>query len=67
MRVLYLELKRDKGRLTQAQQAWIDALRNAQQEVRVCYPSDLDTIEALLDGRIQGRARGGARGKTGDR
>jgi hypothetical protein len=36
MRVLYLELKRDKGRLTQAQQAWIDALRNAQQEVRVC-------------------------------
>ena len=47
-RVLFVELKTDKGRLTRHQQAWLDRLAAAGQATRVWRPSDWDEVEATL-------------------
>ena len=54
-RVLWAELKRDGGRLSVAQSAWINALRDAGQEAYIWRPSDWLEIE-----RVLGRERHGA-------
>lgn len=47
-RVLYAELKKETGKVSLAQQNWIDDLRDAGQEVFVWRPSDWNAIVALL-------------------
>ncbi len=49
-RHLYLlaELKSERGRLSPAQQSWIDALREASIEVHVWRPADFDVIVTRL-------------------
>jgi len=52
-RVLYAELKTQRGRLTDAQRLWISQLQDADSEVCVWRPADLlnDTILHTLRGR----------------
>ena len=47
-RVLFIELKSEKGKLTPQQAAWIEGLRVCGKEVYVWRPSDFDTIVATL-------------------
>lgn len=47
-RVIFAELKREDGRVTREQQAWIDELRACGQEVHIWRPSDLETIVRVL-------------------
>ena len=51
-RILYRELKRTVGKVTTEQQAWLDALAAAGQDVGVWRPAD------LLSGRIVAELRG---------
>lgn len=53
-RVLWVELKAERGRLRPAQQRWIDTLLNAGQEVHVWKPSHWDSgeIATVLARRI---------------
>lgn len=46
--VVYAELKAEKGRVSEAQAAWHDALRAAGQECHVWRPSDWDAIVERL-------------------
>lgn len=46
-RVVFAELKGPKGKLTDKQQQWIDALRAAGQEVYVWRPVDLDGCPSI--------------------
>jgi len=46
--LLAAELKSEKGRLSPAQQQWLDALRAAGCETYLWKPSDLDSIIARL-------------------
>lgn len=50
-RVVYLELKRQDGKLSQPQKDWIRALLSAEAEVYVVRPSDLDAIGSILASR----------------
>ena len=47
-RLLFVELKSDRGRVSPAQQAWLDALRRASVEVHVWRPSDWARVEEVL-------------------
>ena len=48
-RVVFAELKTDKGRLTQQQDEWVGALRVCEQsEVHVWRPDDINRITWLL-------------------
>ena len=47
-RVLFRELKTDKGKATRHQLAWIEALDAAGQDAAVWRPRDWDSIEAEL-------------------
>lgn len=47
--VVFLELKRESGRVKPEQQAWLDALRNAGQDALVVRPSHWEDVRALLD------------------
>jgi hypothetical protein len=47
-RLLFVELKREKGELTTAQEEWLGLLRQCLAEVRVWRPSDEDEIERML-------------------
>lgn len=47
-RLVFLELKREKGRVTEAQAAWIRALKDANAEVYVCRPRHLQQLAAVL-------------------
>ncbi len=47
-RVLFVELKSATGRLSAAQQTWIDCLRAAGAEIWVWRPEDMDEIERIL-------------------
>lgn len=47
-RVIYAELKTDKGRLSDHQGEWLDRLSNAGQTVFVWRPTDLPTIAQIL-------------------
>lgn len=48
-RIIFAELKSEKGRITPAQQKWLDWLgRSSAVDVYVWRPSDLDTIDEVL-------------------
>ena len=50
--VIYAELKRDDGRLTAAQAAWLEALRQARGTEVYCWrPADFSAIVARLQRR----------------
>jgi hypothetical protein len=50
-RFLLVELKRENGRVSKPQEAWIADLSAAGVDVRVWRPSDLDAIPGILSGR----------------
>ncbi|MCJ7829360.1 MAG: VRR-NUC domain-containing protein [Dehalococcoidia bacterium] len=47
-RVVYAELKSEKGKVSDAQWAWKDALQMAGKEIYVWRPSDWDSIVEIL-------------------
>lgn len=47
-RLIFAELKTQKGRVSVEQQKWLDALREASAEVFVWRPSDLNSVVACL-------------------
>jgi hypothetical protein len=47
-RVLFVELKTDTGRITAAQQRWLDTLAGCGMETHVWRPRDMDNIVAIL-------------------
>ena len=47
-RVIFAELKSDKGTVTPYQQEWLDALEACGQEVYLWRPSDIENIARLL-------------------
>jgi hypothetical protein len=47
-RVIFAELKSDRGKVTQAQRAWIDELRACGQEVYIWRPHHWQQIQKLL-------------------
>lgn len=47
-RIIYLELKREKGRLTDTQREWVTALHQAGGEVYVVRPHNFDALAAVL-------------------
>lgn len=51
-RVVFLELKREQGVLSDAQVRWITALRKANAEVYVIRPRHLEAIAAVLQTRM---------------
>jgi hypothetical protein len=51
-RVIFAELKRQKGKTTPLQDEWLDALRKAGSEVYLWRPSDLPEIAKILARRI---------------
>lgn len=50
-RIVFLELKRDKGKLAPAQKLWLRALRDAGGEVYLIRPRDVDNLAAVLQAR----------------
>lgn len=60
-RVIYLELKREKGKLSPEQRRWVTALLDAGAEIYVVRPSDLDDLALVLAHRgdpwVSGRGR----------
>ena len=50
-RVVFAELKRERGKLTPAQVDWLQALQNADAEVYVVRPRNLDAIAHVLAAR----------------
>lgn len=50
-RVIFAELKREKGKPTERQIAWLDGLARAGAEVYLWQPSDLDEIGQILSTR----------------
>ena len=51
-RIVMLELKTEKGKLSDAQKDWIRALLNAQVEVYVCRPRHLEELAYVLQTRL---------------
>jgi hypothetical protein len=49
-RVIFVEVKTQKGRLSPAQKSWLDALEKAGAECYVWRPADWPAIEKLLMG-----------------
>ena len=47
-RVIFAELKREKGKVTEKQQEWLDALAECGQEVYVWRPGNIENIARLL-------------------
>lgn len=47
-RLIFAELKSDKGQLTPSQEDWITDLKACKQEVYVWRPKDFDTIVDIL-------------------
>ena len=50
-RIIFAELKSERGRLTPAQQEWIERLKRCGLEVHVWRPSQLHIIAAVLSRR----------------
>lgn len=48
-RVVYAELKSEKGQLTPEEYEWLTALAEASQEVYLWKPSDFDEIQKVLE------------------
>ena len=61
-RLVFAELKREDGKLSSAQEEWLERLRDAGVEVHVWRPSDLRHVHAVLakrDARVaKGRSGG---------
>jgi len=49
-KVVWMELKNQKRKMTPEQIEWMDTLRNAGQEIYLFRPSDWESIERLLIG-----------------
>lgn len=49
--LMFVEVKRETGKVSAAQQRWLDALRGAGVEVHVWRPSDQDTVLERLRGK----------------
>lgn len=47
-RIVWVELKSQRGKVTPEQQAWLDELRACDQEVHVWRPSDWRIVEGTL-------------------
>ena len=47
-RVIWAEIKSEKGKLSQGQQEWLDTLKAAGQEVYIWRPGDRDRIQEIL-------------------
>lgn len=47
-RVIFAELKTEQGKVSEHQQAWIEALRQAGAEVYVWRPSQIESIAQIL-------------------
>lgn len=47
-RVIFAELKNEKGRLTPAQEEWLDTLKACGQEDYLWRPADIEEIAAVL-------------------
>lgn len=54
-RVIYLELKREQGLLTDKQRDWVTALHKAGAEVYVARPRHFDALAAVLGPRATSR------------
>lgn len=50
-RVVFLELKRQSGKPSDAQKEWLNALHNAGAEAYIVRPSDLDLLAIVLAAR----------------
>lgn len=50
-RLILAELKRESGKVSDAQQQWLDALAGAGQEVYLWRPSDLEEVGLVLSRR----------------
>lgn len=50
-RVLFVELKRESGKVSEAQQQWLDDLAACGQSVYVWRPSDWDQVVSVLGAR----------------
>ena len=50
--LIFAELKADKGRLSDSQQIWLQALADAGCETYVWRPKDIDIISDTLAGKI---------------
>lgn len=51
--VLFLELKRERGRVSAHQQYWINGLRSAGANAFIVRPSMMDAVEAALNGDVR--------------
>ena len=47
-RLIFAELKREKGRLTESQRTWLEALQQTIGEVFTWRPSDWERVEKVL-------------------
>lgn len=47
-RVIFAELKSEKGKVTEYQQEWLDTLKACGQTVYVWRPADIETIAEIL-------------------
>ena len=47
---MHVELKTDEGRISKAQELWLDTLEQAGHDCEIWRPRDWDMIEALLTG-----------------
>ncbi len=52
-RVLWVELKSERGTVSNAQRVWLDALDSAGQEVMLWTPGDIDEVARILDSPIR--------------
>lgn len=46
--MIYAELKTDKGKVSEYQQEWLDALKACGQTVYVWRPADIEAIAEIL-------------------
>lgn len=53
-RVVYAELKSEKGKVTPQQQEWLDALKACGQEVYLWRPADIEEIAGILSPWVHG-------------
>jgi hypothetical protein len=51
-RIIYVELKSDRGRLTGPQRRWLDKLARAGAETAMWRPADWDEAVAVLRGKL---------------
>lgn len=65
-RCIFLELKRENGVLSPAQERWINALRLAGQEAYIMRPSDMDFLVKILREGPPLRGRGNHDVQQGD-